>query len=93
MQSTDERRCEVGLVCNGETTAETIHAEVEKLDHAATQALPAHIQALASPEHVAVLKSISHEAKSRVRLPFNTSGFWKTCLCPCPTPVATRPTA
>ena len=46
VQSADQRRCELGLVCDGETRAETIRLEVEKLVPAAVHALPAHIAAL-----------------------------------------------
>ena len=46
LQSADQRRCELGLVCDGETKAEKIRLEVEKLVPDAIQALPAHIAAL-----------------------------------------------
>ena len=46
VQSADQRRCELGLVCNGETMAEKIRLDVEKLVPDAIQALPAHIAAL-----------------------------------------------
>ena len=46
VQSADQRRCELGLVCDSETTAEKFASEIEKLVPAAIQALPAHIAAL-----------------------------------------------
>jgi hypothetical protein len=46
VQSAADRRCELGLVCKSETTAETIRLEVEKLVPAAIAALPAHLAAL-----------------------------------------------
>ena len=41
VQSADQGRCELGLVCDGETMAEKIRSEVEKLVPDAIQALPA----------------------------------------------------
>jgi hypothetical protein len=46
VQSADQQRCELRLVCDGETKAEAVRAEVEKLVHAAIQALPAHVDGL-----------------------------------------------
>jgi hypothetical protein len=44
--ATGEHRCELGLVCGGETKAELVRSDVEKLVPAALQALPPHIAAL-----------------------------------------------
>jgi hypothetical protein len=44
--SADQRRCELGLVCDDETKAGTVRAEIEKLAPLAIRALPAHIAAL-----------------------------------------------
>ncbi len=46
VQSAGDRRCEVGLVCNDEMTAEKIRSDIEKLVPAAIEALPAHVAAL-----------------------------------------------
>ena len=46
VQSADQQRCELGLVCDDETKAEKIRLEVEKMVPAAIQALPTHIDAL-----------------------------------------------
>ncbi|MGA2257161.1 MAG: hypothetical protein ABSG53_21110, partial [Thermoguttaceae bacterium] len=48
VQSADQGRCELGMVCDDETKAEKIRLEVEKLVPAAIQALPAHVAALKS---------------------------------------------
>jgi hypothetical protein len=46
LQSSGDRRCEIGLVCKSETTAETIRLEVERLVPAMIEALPAHLGGL-----------------------------------------------
>jgi len=46
VQSADQRRCELGLVCKGETLAEKLRLDVEKLVRAAIQTLPEHIAGL-----------------------------------------------
>ena len=84
VQSADQRRCELGLVCNGETKAEKIRLDVEKLVPDAIQALPAHI---------AALKGMLPPTSFRARRPINTSGSWTTCSRPCALPVAIRRTA
>ena len=58
--SGDQRRCDLGLVCNGETMAEKIRVVVEKLVPDAIQALPAHIAAL--KKGVLPPKQLSDEA-------------------------------
>ena len=46
VQSADQRRCELGLVCNSETMAEKLRSDVEKLVPDAIRALPLHIAVL-----------------------------------------------
>jgi hypothetical protein len=46
VQSADLRRCELGLVCSDETTAENIRLDIEKFAQDAIAALPLHIAAL-----------------------------------------------
>ena len=46
VQSADQRRCELGLVCNSETMAEKLRSDVEKLVPDAIRALPTHIAVL-----------------------------------------------
>jgi len=48
VQTADEHRCELGLVCPSETGAETLHLEMEKLAKASIHVLPEHIAALKS---------------------------------------------
>ena len=43
IQTADERRCELALVCPGETRAETLKLELENLVAAVTRDLPSHI--------------------------------------------------
>ncbi len=55
MQTAGEHRCEMGLVCSGETMAEKLRVEMVKLIEAALHALPQHIAGLkktVTPEKV-----------------------------------------
>ena len=94
VQSADQRRCELGLVCDGETKAEGIRLEVEKLVPAAIQALPAHIAALKDiPSPKPARRRTSTSARMHCAASINTSGSWTTCSRPCARPVAIPPTA
>ena len=48
VQAADQRRCDLGLVCDGEKTVEKVRSAVETLVPDAIQALPARISALKS---------------------------------------------
>jgi hypothetical protein len=46
VKTVEDHRCEVGLVCSGETSAKTLGLELEKLLAAAMRALPGHVASL-----------------------------------------------
>ncbi len=67
VQSGDQRRCELWLVCNGDAKAEETRLQVVNLVHAAIEALPSHIAALKDiPPPKKSLLETADEYKRRV---------------------------